>query len=307
MFGFYFFLISICYLSRCTLLHRCDDESGCCEDVTHHCEPSKTQLVELYFHVIRSDIVNNITGGNGVGIERLTFLNHTQCECKPINYMPRSLEPSAPIRLFESSFHHQNHRLYHNHHYNNYPLRNNRHHHHRHQYDSLSNRLNHSNHHHSHHRHPNQKCKHVIKCPQPFDQRFRSSDQRCICDCLRPIGPSLPQSSFSTSNSIVNYSNANNIYQHCLRIKNGTSKLDPFWFECLQTKDCAIPQCIAGHRFHTKELKCLSILHSLQFSTGPQSSHHQHHHQSFDNDVTHSFVSLTSKDGKTYHRIRPNW
>ncbi|KAH9529634.1 hypothetical protein DERF_003508 [Dermatophagoides farinae] len=50
------------YVPRCTVLHRCDDESGCCEDVTHRCEPSKTQLVELYFHVIRSDMKNNITG-----------------------------------------------------------------------------------------------------------------------------------------------------------------------------------------------------------------------------------------------------
>ncbi|KAH9424278.1 hypothetical protein DERP_004460 [Dermatophagoides pteronyssinus] len=133
-------------LPKCTVLHRCDEESGCCEDVTHRCEPSKTQLIELYFHVIRSDIKNNITGGNAVGIERLTFLNHTHCECKPINYMPRSVQIRPPLRLMSSDGGQQQGHPYHHH----------RHHHH--------------NHHH--------KCKHVIKCPEPFIQRFRGSDQR---------------------------------------------------------------------------------------------------------------------------------
>ncbi|OTF82651.1 hypothetical protein BLA29_013466, partial [Euroglyphus maynei] len=89
---------------------------------------------------------NNLTGGNAVGIERLTFLNHTHCECKPINYMPRSVQIRPPLRLMSSDGQQQGH-----------------HHHHR-----------HHNHHH--------KCKHVIKCPEPFIQRFRGTDQRCICD-----------------------------------------------------------------------------------------------------------------------------
>ncbi|KAH7642395.1 hypothetical protein HUG17_5440 [Dermatophagoides farinae] len=204
------------YVPRCTVLHRCDDESGCCEDVTHRCEPSKTQLVELYFHVIRSDMKNNITGGNAVGIERLTFLNHTHCECKPINYMPRSVQIRPPLRLMSSGSD-RGHQQGHHHH----------HHHHR-----------HNNHHH--------KCKHVIKCPEPFIQRFRGTDQRCICDCVRQLGH------FTTDND----SDEEVSYKFCLKIQDGLAKFDPLRARCIQTGECSEPICSFGLRFNRTESQC---------------------------------------------------
>ncbi|GAB6024057.1 hypothetical protein CHUAL_014228 [Chamberlinius hualienensis] len=78
------------YLPSCTLLHRCGDDSGCCESDTMQCVAKKRDLVELYFYKLN---VGNV--GDGVGItpgdtvEKLTFYNDTECECQPVDDRPR--------------------------------------------------------------------------------------------------------------------------------------------------------------------------------------------------------------------------
>ncbi|XP_052864639.1 uncharacterized protein LOC128271235 [Anopheles cruzii] len=47
-----------------TILHRCDDETGCCMP-SETCVPKHTATVDLYFYVTRA----------------LTFVNHTECHC----------------------------------------------------------------------------------------------------------------------------------------------------------------------------------------------------------------------------------
>lgn len=71
-------------LIRCTVLHKCDDESGCCENDAFHCVAKSQQPVNLYFYVVLA--------GNGSTVEMLTFTNDTECECREMNYEPRVKE-----------------------------------------------------------------------------------------------------------------------------------------------------------------------------------------------------------------------
>ncbi|XP_054164868.1 uncharacterized protein LOC128962518 [Oppia nitens] len=148
------------YLPRCTVLHQCDDESGCCDVGTERCMAQTSESVRLYFYVIDADLKDNTTGGNGGRTEVLTFVNHTKCHCQEINYMPRTKpmpehwqpehqqqsppEPQfKPAYSFESPVETPN------------PL----------QSDSDVLTL---------------KC----RCPHPFIARLNPMDGRCLCDCL---------------------------------------------------------------------------------------------------------------------------
>ncbi|CAD6998789.1 unnamed protein product [Ceratitis capitata] len=62
------------YMPHCTVLHRCTDETGCCRSERQTCAPKRTKNVDLYFYV-RS--INEKRGS----VERLTFINHTECHC----------------------------------------------------------------------------------------------------------------------------------------------------------------------------------------------------------------------------------
>ncbi|XP_055948892.1 uncharacterized protein LOC129981878 [Argiope bruennichi] len=72
------------FLPRCTLLHRCTETSGCCEDDTMQCAPKAMQEVVLHFYVLGNDHRSS-------DVEKLLFVNHTECECQP----KRSLEMST--------------------------------------------------------------------------------------------------------------------------------------------------------------------------------------------------------------------
>ncbi|XP_054713998.1 uncharacterized protein LOC129223422 isoform X2 [Uloborus diversus] len=62
-------------LPRCTLLHRCGDSAGCCEEEGMHCAPKAIQEVVLHFYVLGGDHRSN-------DVEKLLFENHTECECQ---------------------------------------------------------------------------------------------------------------------------------------------------------------------------------------------------------------------------------
>ncbi|CAD7079418.1 unnamed protein product [Hermetia illucens] len=62
------------YFPHCTVLHRCGDDTGCCEDDLKTCVAMRTQAVDLYFTV-------HLLGSNRPTIERHTFINHTECHC----------------------------------------------------------------------------------------------------------------------------------------------------------------------------------------------------------------------------------
>lgn len=65
------------------MLHKCDDEAGCCENDAFHCVAKHQQPVTLFFYVVLV---------NGSSVEQLTFTNDTECECREVNYQPRKQE-----------------------------------------------------------------------------------------------------------------------------------------------------------------------------------------------------------------------
>lgn len=75
------------YIPHCTLLHMCGPESGCCNSETEKCVPKKVQLVDLYFWTI--ELSGKTRGGQKKAVEVISMQNHTECECKPINDLPR--------------------------------------------------------------------------------------------------------------------------------------------------------------------------------------------------------------------------
>ncbi|XP_076359313.1 uncharacterized protein LOC143251878 isoform X3 [Tachypleus tridentatus] len=84
----YFPDVSKQYVPRCTILHRCADETGCCDDELHTCGPLYTQEVTLHFYTLHLKD-NSIRIGLNNAVEKLLFINHTECECQPINNRPR--------------------------------------------------------------------------------------------------------------------------------------------------------------------------------------------------------------------------
>ncbi|XP_058056861.1 ubiquitin carboxyl-terminal hydrolase 36-like [Anopheles bellator] len=57
-----------------TILHRCDDETGCCMP-SETCVPKHTATVDLYFFVAP------VRGRSHYQPRALTFVNHTECHC----------------------------------------------------------------------------------------------------------------------------------------------------------------------------------------------------------------------------------
>ncbi|XP_057366569.1 uncharacterized protein LOC130687418 isoform X2 [Daphnia carinata] len=75
------------YLPACTWLHRCSDEIGCCTDDSKTCSASHIESVSLPFFVL------TMTGMETKRtVTRLSFENHTSCECVGRNsdVMPRT-------------------------------------------------------------------------------------------------------------------------------------------------------------------------------------------------------------------------
>ena len=181
----------------------------------HRCEPSKTELVELYFHVIRSDMRNNITGGSGSGIEKLTFLNHTRCDCRPINYKPRAESIRRPPIIVSRP--------------------------------NLYGQL----------QQDHNKCRHIIKCAQPFKERFRSLDQKCVCDCIATnIGRNFKP-------------DHQNEHKHCQDIQSGTGKLDIVGARLVRSGQYSVPVCAIGFSYNMEAASCLA-------NSSKQTSHHHH-------------------------------
>ncbi|XP_023211402.1 vascular endothelial growth factor C-like [Centruroides sculpturatus] len=67
------------FLPHCAILHRCSQDSGCCQSATKVCDAKKTELVKLPFLV--SELMSDGSHGPLKPIA-LTFVNHTECACK---------------------------------------------------------------------------------------------------------------------------------------------------------------------------------------------------------------------------------
>lgn len=84
------------YLPRATLLHRCSDLTGCCPHATHSCQPTTVETVNLYFFTINVQARYR----QNQNIEKISFVNHTDCACMPL---PADNGRSESLRKNESA------------------------------------------------------------------------------------------------------------------------------------------------------------------------------------------------------------
>ncbi|KOC69027.1 Vascular endothelial growth factor like protein [Habropoda laboriosa] len=87
---------STTYTPHCAILHRCSDDTGCCRSEALTCVPKQSHRVELTFYT------TNVGGGNVV--EKLSFYNHTECECRERTEYDTSNEKPSEQRFYR---HHQ--------------------------------------------------------------------------------------------------------------------------------------------------------------------------------------------------------
>ncbi|XP_043468481.1 uncharacterized protein LOC122502472, partial [Leptopilina heterotoma] len=82
---------STTYIPHCAILHRCSDDTGCCRSEALTCVPKQSHRVELYFYT------TNLEGSSVV--EKLTFYNHTECECRERTEIGVKVEKTAETRF----------------------------------------------------------------------------------------------------------------------------------------------------------------------------------------------------------------
>lgn len=71
------------FVPSCVVLHRCDRESGCCDDVDNVCSAVLKERISAYFYVVSLGEQNGVTSVEVDGrVERLRFVNHTLCGCR---------------------------------------------------------------------------------------------------------------------------------------------------------------------------------------------------------------------------------
>lgn len=83
---------STTYVPHCAILHRCSDDTGCCRSEALTCVPKHSHRVELSFYT------TNVGGGSVV--EKLSFYNHTECECRERTEYDASNEKSLEHRVY---------------------------------------------------------------------------------------------------------------------------------------------------------------------------------------------------------------
>lgn len=87
---------STTYIPHCVILHRCSDDTGCCRSEALTCVPKHSHRVELSFYTTN-------VGGSSV-VEKLSFYNHTECECRERTEYDTGNERPSEHRVYR---HHQ--------------------------------------------------------------------------------------------------------------------------------------------------------------------------------------------------------
>ncbi|XP_018007711.1 uncharacterized protein LOC108665467 [Hyalella azteca] len=64
------------YWPRCAIVYRCGEDAGCCYSPEHVCSVKESHDIDLHFFYMTF-------GTEKTGVDKLTFENHTSCECRP--------------------------------------------------------------------------------------------------------------------------------------------------------------------------------------------------------------------------------
>lgn len=73
------------YSPHCTVLHRCSADTGCCKNHSMTCAPKNHSIVYLYFFT-------TMMNQPWPKVEKLPFINHTECACLDKSDEPPNLE-----------------------------------------------------------------------------------------------------------------------------------------------------------------------------------------------------------------------
>lgn len=68
------------FVPRCTLLHFCGEETGCCQQENQQCVTKTQEPVTKYFWVVEFT-----DRGMKKGVEWMTLMNDTECHCQTVN------------------------------------------------------------------------------------------------------------------------------------------------------------------------------------------------------------------------------
>ncbi|XP_055919307.1 uncharacterized protein LOC129951249 [Eupeodes corollae] len=79
------------FVPHCTILHRCADDTGCCNDDRKTCVAKSTALVDLYFYI------TPFGNKSKTSIGFRTFENHTECHCVERNRYRRTPRQNSLI------------------------------------------------------------------------------------------------------------------------------------------------------------------------------------------------------------------
>ncbi|XP_065158542.1 uncharacterized protein [Atheta coriaria] len=79
---------------HCTVLHRCGDDTGCCQGPGKKCRAKSQEVIYLPFYVYST------TFSQSQAVERLAFHNHTECACldeEEMKLAQRLIRPRAQL------------------------------------------------------------------------------------------------------------------------------------------------------------------------------------------------------------------
>ncbi|XP_050078999.1 uncharacterized protein LOC126565832 [Anopheles maculipalpis] len=83
------------FTPHCTILHRCEDDTGCCMPPLT-CAPKSTAEVKLFFYVSNDTSVKNVGPRQQNTVTTLTFTNHTECHCVQLDSVHGQSANSRP-------------------------------------------------------------------------------------------------------------------------------------------------------------------------------------------------------------------
>lgn len=87
------------YVPECTVVYRCHKDYGCCNS-TSECGVKTSAYIYRTFWELTCDPGSNCTVFEFPKVKTLRFVNHTECECKPIRHLPRCKLCPHPFEFF---------------------------------------------------------------------------------------------------------------------------------------------------------------------------------------------------------------
>lgn len=84
------------YFPHCTIVYRCRADSGCCNESSTCASSKNTTIQRSFFALEYVKEGSKVVPGKRI-VESLTFVNHTECACAPIQQIPECQQCPRPF------------------------------------------------------------------------------------------------------------------------------------------------------------------------------------------------------------------